>query len=105
MTCIQGHDLTLYTEEKNIREEGELAARARPAKNKNKFLAIRVPFRSRIEIPDPQEVASYYRALGYHEDMIQSYRINIDVPKTALSGSILGLVSRKEVISSNLLEG
>ena len=37
--------------------------------------------------------------------MIKSYRINIDVPKTALSGSILGLVSRKEVISSNLLEG
>ena len=37
--------------------------------------------------------------------MIKSYRINIDVTKTALlSGTVLGLVSRKEIISSNLLE-
>jgi hypothetical protein len=28
--------------------------------------------------------------------MIKSYQINIDVTKSALSGSVLGLVSRKE---------
>ena len=83
---------------------GELAAGAKPAESKNTFLAIRAPYRSRIEIPDPQEVASYCRALGHHEDMMKSYRINIEVTKTALSGSIFGLVSRKELISSNLLE-
>ena len=83
---------------------GELAPGAKPAESKSTFLAIRAPYRSRIEIPDPQEVASYYRALGYQEETMKSYRINIDVTKTALSGSIFGLVSRKELISSNLLE-
>jgi hypothetical protein len=52
----------LQPEEKTITDQGELAAGAKPAESKNMFLAIRVPYRSRIEIPDPQEVASYYRA-------------------------------------------
>ena len=77
---------------------------AKPAESKNTFLAIRVPYRSRIEIPDPLEIASCYRALGYHEDMIKNYRINIDVTKAALSGKVLGHVLRNENISSSVLE-
>jgi hypothetical protein len=83
---------------------GELQPGAKPAESKHTFLAIRVPYGSRIEIPDPLEVASYYRASGYHEDMIKSYLININVTRTALSGSFLGHVSRKKIISYHLLE-
>ena len=100
----QGHDLTLKTEDKYNLKEGELAPGGKPADSKHTFLAIRVPYGSRIEIPDPEEVASYYRALGYHEEMIKSYLINIEVRTAALSGSFSGQVSSKEIMTSNVLE-
>ena len=58
VSVLDCDELVLETEEKNINEEAELAAGTKPAERKNKFLAIRVPYMSRIEIPDPREIAS-----------------------------------------------
>jgi hypothetical protein len=38
------------------------------ADSKSTFIAIKAPFRSLIEVPDPIEIASHYRSLGYDED-------------------------------------
>jgi hypothetical protein len=68
--------------------------------SKTKFIAFKVPFKSSIEVPDPNAIVEHYRALGCDEDMIKAYRLNINITKQDLpfSGNLL-LVSRKDASS------
>lgn len=67
--------------------------------SKSTFLAIKAPLRSSFEIPDPNTIAQHYRALGYEDDTIKKYQLNIKLTKQTLpllTGNLLGLVQREE---------
>lgn len=92
-----------FLNETNL-SRGDLVPKAKPSESKNTYLVMRVPYMSRIEIPNPDQLAAHYKALGYAENMIRRYQLNIKLTFPRLRGSLLGLVSRKEKFSADLLE-
>lgn len=67
-------DLLLENEKITSSHQSQIVQLAKPSPVKQtKFLAIRVPFFSKIEIPDPIELEKCFRALGLRENMIKSF--------------------------------
>jgi len=53
-------------------------------------MVIKAPLKSQIEIPNPNEISSNLRSLGFPTDMMKKYLINITLPKTLLSAHLPG---------------
>lgn len=45
------------------------------------FVAIRAPLGSVIEVPDPKGLCQYFSDLGYSEEEIRKYQLNVYAPE------------------------
>lgn len=48
------------------------------------FIAIKAPYGATVEIPNPEELGTYFKDLGYPEDSVMKYQVNV---KSCSSGS------------------